>query len=72
MSRFKAGEILVLKEHVFGTAVWADNLNELVDSLENNELVTVTKPEDDYGWTWVLTPRGKTGVVHRNNLRRPV
>lgn len=68
--RFLRGELLVPKDHVFGTTVWDASFNDVVDSLEANEIVTVTKAEDSYGWTWVLTPRGKVGVVHRANLRR--
>ena len=69
---FDKGEILILKEHVFGTTVWESNLNTVVDSLESHEYVTVLKQPDGYGWTYILTPRGKAGLVHKNNLRRPV
>ena len=66
------GELLILKEHVFGTTVWESDLNTVADSLESHEYVTVLEPPDSYGWTYILTPRGKVGLVHKNNLRRPV
>ena len=66
------GEILILKEHVFGTTVWEEDLNTVSDSLESHEYVTVLEPPDNYGWTRILTPRGKVGLVHKNNLKRPV
>lgn len=71
MSRFKVGEILSSKERTFGTAVWNfTNLNEAVDAIDADEIVTVVKPEDDYGWVRILTPRGVVGVVHRHNIKR--
>jgi len=72
MSRFKTGELLTLKEHLFGTSVWAGNLEDIVDSLDSTEVVTVVRADDDYGWTSILTQRGKVGFVHRNNLAHSV
>ena len=69
---FDRGEILLLKEHVFGTTVWEPDLNTVADSLESHEYVTVLEQSDGYGWTCILTPRGKVGLVHKNNLRRSV
>jgi len=66
------GELLALKEHVFGTTVWGDDLASVIDSLESKELVTAVKCEDDCGWTRVMTSRGLVGFIHRNNLRRIV
>jgi hypothetical protein len=68
--RFEVGEILFAKPRVFGTAVWTPDLNGVVDSLTGEEIVIATKAESDTGWTWILTPQGKVGVIHRNNLCR--
>jgi hypothetical protein len=72
VSRFRTGELLVPVDRVFGTTVWSADLNDVADVLENGEIATVVRSEDGYGWTWVLTPRGVSGVVHKNNLRKLV
>jgi hypothetical protein len=68
--RFRQGEILLTKKHVFGTSVWNWQLSRAVDAVDGIGLVLAMNNEDNRGWTRVLTPNGKLGFIHRNNLKR--
>jgi len=70
--RFKKGELLMTKEHYFGTTVWDEDLNNAVDSINGRGFVIVISCENDSGWTQVATQNGIIGFVHRNNLNRIV
>ena len=69
--RFKIGELVVPREPGCQTTVWKDDLNDEEDFLDPDDVATVCKSEDSYGWVYVITPRGKRGVVHRSNIVRP-
>jgi hypothetical protein len=65
--------MIIAKETVYGsTVIWHDGLNEEVDRMHANEVMTVVGDQDEYGWIRVLTPRGVVGYVHRTNVRYPV
>ena len=70
MSRFKAGELLRIKQHAFGTVIWTEDLMRATDGIDNHELLITITPENDSGWTKVLSPRGIEGYAHRNNILR--
>jgi len=69
--RFKQGELLATKKHIFGTAVWDWKLSRALDCVTNDELVVALNSEGDNGWTRIVTPRGTQGLIHRNSLKRP-
>ena len=72
LSNFISGSILTIKETVYGsTVIWQDGLNEEVDRMRANEVMTVVGDQDEYGWIRVLTPRGVIGYVHKTNVRYP-
>jgi len=45
-------------------------LSLVQESLDGIGLVLAMNNEDNRGWTRVLTPNGKLGFIHRNNLKR--
>lgn len=68
--RFKQGELLITKKHYFGTTVWDEELNGAVDNIDGIDFVIAIDRENSSGWTRILTPNGKCGFIHRNNLQR--
>jgi hypothetical protein len=73
LNRFISGSMIIAKETVYGsTVIWHDGLNEEVDRMHANEVMTVVGDQDEYGWIRVLTPRGVVGYVHRTNVTYPV
>jgi len=40
------------------------------DGIDNHELLVTIAPENNSGWTRVLSPRGIEGYAHRNNILR--
>ena len=69
---FKVADMLVMKDRVFGTTIWEDNLQGVVDSLSGTDVVTVIAEEDSSGWIKVVSSKGSIGLVHRMNVDRVV
>lgn len=63
------GDLITVGLRPFGTAVWEKNLDEVVDSMDENEIAVIIKEPNDHGWIQVVTCRGNVGFIHRNNLR---
>jgi hypothetical protein len=52
--------------------VWGEDLMQSVDQLLIDETVTIIEEEDLYGWTHVVSSRGKKGYVHKRYLKLAV
>jgi len=79
VSRFLTGELLFVRmeegspsEALQCTPLWEGigAAHGAIDSLRVDELLPVVSPEDSRGWVRVLSPRGKLGWVHRDNVAR--
>jgi hypothetical protein len=73
LNHFVSGSIIYVKESFRRSViVWNDGLTEEVDKICKNELVTIVKDQDEYGWIKVLTPRGAIGFIHKTNVQAPL
>ena len=73
LNRFISGSMIIAKETVYGSIiVWHDGLTQEADKICMNELMTIVRDQDEYGWIKVLTPRGVVGYVHKTNVTYPV
>lgn len=77
MSGFRAGDLLIvrmeegsLSEALQRTPLWEGTgaVHGVIDSLRTDEELPVVSAEDSRGWVRVLSPRGKLGWVHRDNV----
>jgi hypothetical protein len=73
LNYFISGSMITTKEGIQRSViVWDDGLTGEVDKICINELVTIVRDQDEYGWIKVLTPRGTIGFVHKTNVRSPL
>jgi hypothetical protein len=68
MISFCTGDLVVARR---ATAVWDQDLEQLLSTLLTGDVVLVIKESDSAGWTKVITTDGVQGYIHENNLSAP-
>ena len=67
---FDRGDLVMATDRDgLGSAVWDPGLSRGLDTIQIDEVVLVVESPNASGWTYVMTPRGIQGYVHKNNLR---
>jgi len=69
---YKPGDLVTISSRPpWGTAVWNDDLSDGVDFISLKEVaIVIQKPEAEYGWVRIITPRGIIGTVHSTNINK--
>ena len=68
---YKPGDLVTISSRALREiAVWNDDLSDGVDFISLKEVaIVVQKPEAEYGWVRIITPRGIIGTVHSTNIK---